>query len=299
MSSIRNLDLNLLKIFNAIYVNGSVSSASDTIGMSQPSVSRGLNKLRLHFDDPLFVRSGNGVAPTAKAKSMVDSVRNALSLIDSVHDDSTVFDPLTQDRNFRLLLPDPAEVRVIPHIINRLPQGSPITFEVLAYSGLDLSNAFTKGSVDAAVLPFTSHAEDVAYQNLYSETGVLIARRGHPLLTDGFSFPLLDKLRLILLPDHVTRLARLEEVLKTFNISPHTVCVTHKISSIPRIVATTDLVSFLPRDYAETLREFWGVDVFPIPETELESQKVYLLYSKSKHNDPAIRWICEEIRSAY
>lgn len=299
MSSIKNLDLNLLKIFDAIYVTGSVSAASFKLEMSQPSVSRGLSRLRDHFNDKLFERSGNGVAPTLKATSMIKSVRNALSLIDRVHEESSVFDPAIQERNFRLILPDPAEVRVIPHIINRLPENSQVTFEVLAYSGVDISKAFSAESVDAGVLPFVPEAEQVSYQKLYKDNGVLIARKDHPLLKDGFNFALLNELNLILLPDHVRRLASLEEILQTFQINIKKVCVTHKISSIPRIVATTDLVSFMPKDYAQSLRDSWNVDVFPIPETQLEPQNVYLLYPKAKQEEPAIKWICNEINSAY
>ena len=81
MSYLKNFDLNLLRVFDAIYETGSVSAAARKLAVSQPSVSRELNRLRDHFDDPLFVRSGNGVAPTSKATGMLDDVRNALSLI--------------------------------------------------------------------------------------------------------------------------------------------------------------------------------------------------------------------------
>ena len=79
MSYLRDFDLNLLRVFDAIYDTGSVSAAARKLAISQPSVSRELNRLRDHFDDPLFVRSGNGVAPTSKATGMLDDVRNALS----------------------------------------------------------------------------------------------------------------------------------------------------------------------------------------------------------------------------
>jgi len=299
MSSLRNLDLNLLKVFDAIYVSGSVSAAADKLGMSQPSISRGLNRLREHFDDELFVRSGNGVAPTPKAEGMLESIRGALSLIEKTTVPNGAFDPATHTRHFKLLLPDPAEVKVIPHLINLLPQGSPVTFEVFAISNLNLSKAFSSGDVDAAVLPYVPEASDVVYRKLYTEKGALITRKDHPLMADGFSLPLLGQLKFVALPDHIYRLSRLDEVMRTFGLSIEVVCKTHKLSSMPYIVETTDLVTFMPLDYAKTLERSWNIDLYPVPDSEMSQQDVYLAYPKSAEDNPAIEWVCREIEAAY
>lgn len=299
MSSLRNLDLNLLKVFDAIYVSGSVSAAADKLGVSQPSISRGLSRLREHFDDVLFVRSGNGVAPTPKAESMLDSIRGALSLIESTAVPKGAFDLATHARNFKLLLPDPAEVKVMPHLINLLPQGSPVTFEVFAVSNLNLAKAFSSGEVDAAVLPYVPEADDVVYQKLYTEKGALIARKNHPLMKDGFSLPLLGQLKFVALPDHIYRLAKLDEVLSAFGLKVNVVCKTHKLSSMPYIVETTDLVTFMPFDYAQTLKKSWDIDVFSVPDNDMSRQDVYLAYPKTTEDSPAIHWVCAEIKAAY
>jgi len=299
MSSLKNLDLNLMKVFDAIYTAGSVSAAADSLGMSQPSVSRGLNRLRHYFDDQLFVRSGNGVTPTPKAEGMLGSVRSALSLIDRTVVKSLEFDPATETRNFKLLLPDPAEVRIMPHLINRLPENSAITFEIFAYSNLDVAKAFSSGEIDAGVLPFVPESTDVIYRKLYTERGALISRKNHPKLSNGFSLPVLGELSFITLPDHIYRLLRLEEVLRTLDLKINIMCKTHKLSSIPRIVADTDLVSFLPLDYANSLRESSTLDIFPVPDSDVSLQDVYITYPKKFELDPAIAWICAEIEKAY
>jgi len=299
MSSLKNLDLNLIKVFDAIYVAGSVSAAAEKLGMSQPSVSRGLSRLRDYFDDPLFVRSGNGVVPTPKAAGMLESVRGALSLIDSTIMDSPEFDPATQTRNFKLLLPDPAEVRIMPRLINNLPENSAVTFEIFAYSSLDMSKTFSAGEIDAGVLPFIPQSKDVIYRKLYTETGALISRKNHPKLSNGFSLPVLGQLSFITLPDHIYRLLRLEEVLRTLDLKIDIVCKTHKLSSIPRIVATTDLVSFLPLDYANLIKDTSQIDIYPVPANDLSKQEVYITYPKKLEHDPAINWLCAQIDEAY
>jgi Bacterial regulatory helix-turn-helix protein, lysR family len=80
-ANLKNMDLNLLVIFEAIYSNNNISRASERLGMSQPAVSNALARLRLAFDDPLFIRSPKGVEPTTKASELIHPVREALGLI--------------------------------------------------------------------------------------------------------------------------------------------------------------------------------------------------------------------------
>ena len=299
VSSLRNLDLNLLKVFDAVYVSGSVSGAARRMGVSQPSVSRGLNRLRDHFEDPLFERAGNGVAPTSKAEAMLASVRGALSLIDSTIDSDGHFDPATQTRHFRLILPDLAELRIMPALINGLPKGSPVTFEVLPATYADHARAIIDGDVDVSVFPFLPTAEGIAYTWLFSDHGVLVSRKDHPALRDGFSLPLLGVLKFAAVPDQFYRLSRMDELLKTRGLKRQIVCTTHKQSAIPAIVATTDLVAFMARGFAMAMRDDLDLDVLEMPGFEGSKQDIYLAYRKSAEEDPAIRWLCQEIEAAY
>ncbi len=298
MSFVRNLDLNLLKIFDAVYVCGSVSGASRKLGISQPSVSRGLNKLRIHFEDPLFERSGNGVVPTLKAEEMLESIHGALSLINSTNRSQEAFDPAIQSRQFRLIMPDPAEYKIMPNLINRLPLESPVTFEVLAYSNIDLSQVFADEKIDAGVVPFIPQGSDVVYRKIYSDRGALIARKGHHELAKGFDLSLLTRLNFIALPEHLFRLTPLDETLSTQNLRPRVVYTTHKISSIPLMVSQTDLVAFMPLEYATMLADTWNVDVFALPDTELTRKDLYLAHARANGDDAAIKWICNEITLA-
>lgn len=298
MSSLRNLDLNLLKVFDAIYVSGSVSGAARRLGVSQPSVSRGLNRLRDHFEDPLFERSGNGVAPTSKAEAMLESVRGALSLIDSTIDSEDHFDPATRTRHFRMILPDRMEIRIMPKLINRLPQGSTVTFEVLPVAYADHARAFTDGDVDVSVYAFLPTAEGIAYKWLFTEHAVLVSRKDHPALRNGFSLPLLGTLGFVALPDHVYRLSRMDELLKTRGLKRQVVCTTHKQTAVPNIVAATDLVAFMVSRHAMAIRDDLDLDVLEMPGFEGSRQDVYLACRKSDEEDPAIRWLCQEIEAA-
>ena len=299
MSYLRDFDLNLLRVFDAIFDTGSVSAAARKLAISQPSVSRELNRLRDHFDDPLFVRSGNGVAPTSKATGMLDDVRNALSLINKTIDADGSFDPTGDTRHFKLAIPDLAEVKILPSIVNRLPLDTKLTFETFAYSDVGLDKTFAESDFDAGVFPFIPDASDLVYRPLFTDQGALITCKKHPVMSEGLSLTILEKLRFILLPNHIYRLSRLAETISIQGIKPNVVCTTHKVSSIPQIVARTDLVSFLPLEYATTLSKVWDIDVFPLPNFEETMQHIYLVYPKAKESDPAVIWLCKEIEAAY
>lgn len=299
MSYLRNFDLNLLRVFDAIYDTGSVSAAARKLALSQPSVSRELNRLRDHFDDPLFVRSGNGVAPTQKASAMLDDVRDVLSLIDKTIDVDSSFDPAHDVRHFKLAMPDLVEVKVLPNLVNRLPKDTKLTFETFAYSDVSLDKSFMDNDIDAGVLPFIPEASDLIYRPLFTDQAALITRKKHPVMNEGLSLTILDKLRFILLPNHIYRLSRLAETMSVQGIKPNVICTTHKVSSIPQIVSRTDLASFLPLEHATVLSKVWDIDVFPLPDFQETKQHIYLAYPRGKENDPAVEWLCAEIETAY
>lgn len=299
MSYLRNFDLNLLQVFDTIYDTGSVSAAARKLALSQPSVSRELNRLRDHFDDPLFVRSGNGVAPTAKASAMLDDVRDVLSRIDKTIDVDGGFDPARDARHFKLAITDLVEVRVLPSIVNRLPNDTKLTFETFAYSDVGLDKSFAENDIDAGVFPFIPDASDLVYRPLFSDQGALVTCKNHPVMSNGLSLDILDKLRFILLPNHIYRLSRLAESMSVQGIKPRVICTTHKVSSIPQIVSRTNLVSFLPLEHATVSSKVWDIDVFPLPDFQETKQNIYLAYPRGKENDPAVEWLCAEIEVAY
>ena len=76
-----DIDLNLFVVFDAIYTEGNLTRAGDIIGITQPAVSNSLSRLRNMFDDPLFVRTADGMVPTPVAQNIIGSVRQALGLM--------------------------------------------------------------------------------------------------------------------------------------------------------------------------------------------------------------------------
>src|SRR6476660_9236138 len=100
------VDLNLLQTFHAVHVTGNVSRAAERLGVSQPTVSHALQRLRRIHGDPLFVRTQGGMAPTAKAQRLAKAVEHALNTLDVALRETETYEPARSDRTFRLHLTD-------------------------------------------------------------------------------------------------------------------------------------------------------------------------------------------------
>ena len=97
---IKDIDLNLLRVFDAVYRAGSVSRAAEQLGLTQPAASQGLTRLRTLVHDPLFVRAPGGVRPTPKAQRLAEPIRQALATIEDALSESAGFEPAQSRRSF-------------------------------------------------------------------------------------------------------------------------------------------------------------------------------------------------------
>src|SRR5579862_3873171 len=105
-----NLDLNLLRVFDAIFHTRSVTLASSNLHLTQPAVSKQLNRLRELLEDPLFVRTNDGMAPTPRAEALAGPIRQALGDVRNAIERQLGFDPGTSDRTFRIFMNDAGQM---------------------------------------------------------------------------------------------------------------------------------------------------------------------------------------------
>src|SRR5690606_8968371 len=147
--NVDKIDLNLLRLFDAIYTRQKISSAADALGISQPAASQGLTRLRAVLDDHLFVRAPGGVRPTPRAERLAASVRNALEILGQALADAQEFDPAHSQRLFRIqMMSDMGEERYLPKMMNEVEQRAPgVRVEVVSLLQAGLSKAFDDARV--------------------------------------------------------------------------------------------------------------------------------------------------------
>lgn len=147
-----NIDLNLLRTFVVVYRAKNLTAAADTLRVSQPAVSHALRRLRAHFNDPLFMRTGTGVRPNRLATDLYAEISGPLSRIVASAEDGFRFDPVTSQRRFRIALTDLGEAGLLPRILLATGrEGSDISIEVIPLNIDTVAGDVLSGEIDAAI----------------------------------------------------------------------------------------------------------------------------------------------------
>ena len=151
MLPLHKIDLNLLRLFDAVQRAGSVSRAAEQLELTQPAASQGLTRLRTLLHDPLFVRAPGGVRPTPVAQRLAAPVRHALATLEVALGESAGFDPRESKRAFRIHMSDIGEGRFVPPLMAALRTQAPgVRIETLPLPRGDIAAALDAGRIDLA-----------------------------------------------------------------------------------------------------------------------------------------------------
>ena len=174
------MDMKLLAVFDEVYKTRSVSRAGANLGLPQTSVSLALGRLRRQFNDPLFVRTSEGMLPTPHATELIQPLRQALELLRVATQQQVVFDPATSQRHFRISMTDISHLQFLPSLIHRVNSLAPsIHIEILRITP-ETPKLLESGESDLAV-GFMPELEAGFYQQKLFEQGfACVVRKSHP-----------------------------------------------------------------------------------------------------------------------
>ncbi len=179
---IRSLDIGMLRTFDALMRERSVSRAAARLFLSQPAVSASLNRLREVFGDPLYTRTAHGVLPTPRALALAPQVGKVLADIAGLLEAQGGFDPSGSQRIFRIAGSDHASHLVLPPLARRFAElRSPIRIVWEAAGTSPLADRLHKGDLDLGVVARIHPPRDMETQVLYEDRYAFVTRHGHPL----------------------------------------------------------------------------------------------------------------------
>jgi DNA-binding transcriptional LysR family regulator len=182
---IRSLDVGMLRTFDALMRERSVSRAAALLFLSQPAVSASLNRLREAFDDPLFTRTSHGVVPTARAETLAPQVAKVLADIAGLLDTQRPFEPGRSNRIFRIAGSDHASRMLLPGLSRTLVGlGSAIRLVWVPPGSWSLAEHLQQGALDLAVIARIRLPTDMQTRVLYQDEYVFATRRDHPNAAD-------------------------------------------------------------------------------------------------------------------
>ncbi|PHP67717.1 LysR family transcriptional regulator [Zhengella mangrovi] len=285
----RMLDVRSLLLFEAIFAEGSVSRAAGKLGLSQPTVSIGLARLREHFGDELFVRAAGGVVATPLAEQVIWPVRDALRAIEDVSGLRSTFDPATAQRTFRIAMTDASHIALMPKIYGQVHQVAPgIRLEA---TGIDqtLAGRLQSGEADLAIGLVQGLETGFYQQALYAQDWICLTGDTHHLGSQPMT---LDDYQA---GEHVaikggTGQGLLDRTIASGGIRRAVKLRLPGFLGLSAILNSTGLIATLPRHIGETLAEASGLRVHECP-FEIEGFMVRQHWHARFHDDPANRWI--------
>lgn len=297
--NVSNIDLNLLKALDALLDTQSVTKAAELSNLSQPAMSRALNRLQHVVKDPLLVRSGRGMVLTPRGESLRIPVRNALAHVSMVFKPQ-VFDPSKAQDRFRIMAPDYVAQMIMPTVLGQVFKLAPkiqIDMENLSATGIsDLCEG--EMSLGFGVVDDGPTLYNVAAQALFDDRQVCLMRKEHPLLDGGITLENYAASSHALLSITGRGGGRIDDVLKERGLTRKIALRLTQFMTISAVIAPTDLIITVPELLARKVMTD-ALHMAPLPkEIQTPSFTVSQIWHERYTQDPAHQWLRRLIKSA-
>ena len=288
--NLRDIDLNLLVIFNELLHTGRVQATADRMGLTQSAVSNALARLRAALGDELFIRTPNGMQPTAYAQELAEPVAYALGAIRGALNNAQSFEPRQSKKKFSIAMTDIGEIYFLPELMDRLAKAAPtISINAVRNIPVDLAKDMESGDIDLALGHLPHLQTGFLQRRLFSQTYVCLFRKNSNLNNDHFSLEDFIHAEHIGISAEGTGHAMIDDLFAKLGIDrkirlyvPHFVAVGH-------ILANTDMVATVPKALALRLAEpfnlTWTAHPVKLPEIS-----VGMFWHAKMHRSAENRW---------
>jgi len=294
----RTLDLNLLKVFEALMSEGTVTRAASKLALTQPAVSNALSRLREAFDDPLFVRHGSGVTPTQRALALWGPLGESLTRIRAALDEES-FSAETAQTSFSLSMSDYVAGIVMPRLIARFSETAPgLHFHSVPNLLLDAPTLLEDNRVDCLIGVYVNETLPPSFirsRSLWTVEYACLMRRDHPLASAGRLTA-----RRFLNARHVdVSLAgqtqpSFEIFLASRGYKRNLVSTVNHYTVAAEMVRESDLIAVMPRDLCERFG-MAGELVSVRAPLEAPERIISLFWHQRNESVPAHRWLREQL----
>ncbi len=290
------LDLNLLKVFEAAYREQHLGRAAQSLHLTPSAVSHALRRLRTHLGDPLFVRDGRRMLPTPACQRLAPPLLDALSQLRGLLQQLDRFEPGKSRQAFTIGMPHAIEAMLLPAIHARLREQAPLaTLASVPYERRDLRRALAAGQLDLAIDVALPASEPVRHAALLDAPFCVAVRKQHRLTRR-------PTLRQYLDAAHVAVSGRasgasVEDIaLLQLGLQRRIALRCQNHHSACRIVADADLLLTLPTELARQLAGD-ALRLLPLP-FELPPIQPHLYWHANNEDEPANRWLRQLVMDA-
>ncbi|MCX2972224.1 LysR family transcriptional regulator [Halieaceae bacterium IMCC8485] len=299
--NVNRIDLNLLVYLDALLRERNVTQAANQLSLSQPAMSNGLRRLRELFDDPLLVRTSDGMTPTERALELEPVVREVLSKIDKAVQPRSDFEPDQAQRVFRIMASDYGEATLFPAVLAKLRDLAPgITLDIMTPSDVSFLDV-ERGKVDMVINRFDSMPQSFHQIHLWDDTFSCILNVDHPMLEN---FTLDNYLAgdhvwvsktgmgvgVGVNPDDVQRLGWVDLAINKLGKKRQIRVFTRHYQAAMTLAEQNDLIVTLPTRAALLKRDNPRV-VLRDPPLDIPPLELKMAWSPLLQHNPANRWL--------
>lgn len=299
------IELSLIRVLHTLISEASVSRAALRLHSTQPMVSAQLKKLRELTGDPLLVRSGNRMAPTAVAQQLLEPAARMLRDAEAMfgaHSTHHEFDPATSDATLRIAASDFLDPFFLPTLVAHLRRQAPdLRLELVSLSGeFDYRRALSTGAVDLVIGNWLHPPEELHLGRLLDDEVVCLVANDHPALRlaeqGRWSVEkYLDSSHVAPMPFHLGARGVVDEHLDALGLRREIALRCAHFSLIPMIVARGTLVLTTGRLFCSRYLGNLAVTVLPCP-IAFPPMAYYQLWHELTHASAATRWLREQVR---
>jgi DNA-binding transcriptional LysR family regulator len=289
---LKDIDLNLLVIFQQLLQERRVSAVAANLGLSQPTISNALNRLRQQLNDELFLRTSTGMEPTAYAMQLAEPIGYALSAIHETLNQRTRFDPSNSQRKFIVGMNDIGEIYFLPKLMEILSEIAPgISISTIRTTGSNLAEDMEAGRIDIAI-GWLPHLKSGFFQRrLFVQEYVCMYRRGHTLDRDTpLSKEDFEMAEHVIVSAAGTGHASVDGSIERLGIKRNAVLTVPHFVAVGHILAATNMIATVPERFARQCVDPFDLRYAAVP-LKLPEIGINLFWHSRFHKESGNQWL--------
>lgn len=295
-----DFDLNLLRILVALEQSRSVTRAAEILGMSQSGFSTALMRLRRAFNDELFVRTPEGMAPTPRA---IEMARTASAVLENVRSgilEAPAFEPSMAQTEFRVVMTDIGEIVFMPRLVPFLRQQAPLaSVSCFPAPAGELEGVLERGEADLALGYYPDLSKETFFrQRLYSHTFVCLLRVDHPIKRMRLTEEDFCSLGHVIASAPARSHQLFDRFMESRGLQRHVVLRTPHLLALPMIIAASDLIATVPLAVGTVFARY-GMVRLVRPPFDPPTFLVQQHWHRRVHKDPRNQWLRSSIAGLF
>lgn len=289
--NLKDVDLNLLVVFNELHKHGRVSAAAESLGISQPGVSNALARLRKLLGDELFLRTSRGMVPTPYAESLAQPIADALAALHGTLNARVAFDPARSERAFAIGVNDVGETYFLPRLMRALDQVAPgVTIRTVRTTSIDVRDEMERGRMDLAMGFLPGLKGGFFQRRLFRQPYVCIFRQDHPLARSGVSARQFRAAEHVAIVSEGTGHGVVDEVIARAGIRRRLRLTVPHFMAVGPVLQATDMIAVVPQRFAECACGPFGLASAPCP-VKIPESVINVFWHARNHREAANQWL--------